>query len=191
MIKVINLFAKSEPHSGPEQRIIVFSAIFAGLLLLVDQVTKVLVDHNFALGESILIVKNFFSFTYVTNKGAAWGILNGYGWLLLTIAFLVMLAIIFFMRYLTEGFNERYVALMMIISGITGNSIDRIWRGEVIDFLDLHIAGCHWPPVFNVADSAICVGVFIFFLSNLLRSCSYKKGTAPTADSEQVTPAGE
>lgn len=191
MTKLINLFAKSEPHSGPERRIIAFSAIFAGLLLLVDQITKVLVDNNFALGESILIVKNFFSLTYVTNKGAAWGILSGYGWLLLAIAFLVMFAIIFFMRYLAEGFNERYVALMMIISGIIGNSIDRIWRGEVIDFFDLHIAGYHWPPVFNVADSAICVGVFVFFVSNLLRSWNDKKETAKTADSEQTAPIGE
>ena len=144
--------------------LLLFQRSLPGLLLLVDQVTKVLVDSNFALGESILIVKNFFSLTYVTNKGAAWGILSGYGWLLLAIAFLVMFAIIFFMRYLAEGFNERYVALMMIISGIIGNSIDRIWRGEVIDFFDLHIAGYHWPPVFNVADSAICVGGIHIFL---------------------------
>jgi len=172
---LIKLFAKSDPHSSSERKIIVFSVIIAGLLLLIDQITKVLIDHNFTLGESLLVVDNFFSLTYVTNKGAAWGILSGYGWLLLSIAAFVMIATIFFMRWLTEGFNERYLALAMIVSGIIGNSIDRIWRGEVIDFLDLHIANYHWPPVFNVADSAICVGVCIFFLSNIFRASKQKK----------------
>jgi len=172
---LIKLFLKSEPHSSSERKIIVFSVIVAGLLLLLDQITKVLIDSSFKLGESILVVNNFFSLTYVTNKGAAWGILSGYGWLLLLIAALVTGASIFFMRWLTEGFNERYLAIAMIISGIIGNSIDRIWRGEVIDFLDLHIANYHWPPVFNVADSAICVGVCIFFLSNIIRTSKQKK----------------
>lgn len=144
-------------------------------MLLADQTTKVLVDNSFKLGESVLIAENFFSLTYVTNKGAAWGILNGYAWLLLLIAAGVMAAAIFFMRWLTDGFNERYLALIMIISGIIGNSIDRIWRGEVVDFLDLHIANYHWPPVFNIADSSICVGVCIFFLSNLLRTAGHYK----------------
>jgi len=166
---LIKLFAKSEPHSRFERKIIVFSVIIAGLLLLIDQISKVLIHHSLKLGESVLVVNNFFSLTYVTNKGAAWGILSGYGWLLLLIAALVTAATIYFMRWLTEGFNERYLALAMIVSGIIGNSIDRIWRGEVVDFLDLHIGNYHWPPVFNVADSAICVGVCIFFLSNILR----------------------
>ncbi len=174
---MIKLFVKSEPHSSSERKIIVFSVIVAGLLLLTDQITKVLIDNSFKLGESVLVVNNFFSLTYVTNKGAAWGILSGYSWLLLVIAALVMGASIYFMRWLAEGFNERYLAIAMIISGIIGNSIDRIWRGEVIDFLDLHIANYHWPPVFNIADSAICVGVCIFFLSNVIRASKQKKET--------------
>ena len=160
---MIKLFGKSTPHSVSERRIIVFSAIIAGIILLGDQATKVLVANSFRLGESVLVVKGFLSLSYVTNKGAAWGILSGYGWLLLLIAAAVMGAAIFFMRWLTEGFNERYLALNLIISGIIGNSIDRIWRGQVVDFLDVHIAGYHWPPVFNIADSAICVGVCVFF----------------------------
>ncbi|MFA6713832.1 MAG: signal peptidase II [Victivallales bacterium] len=172
---MIKLFAKSTPHSSSERKIIAFSIIVAGLLLLADQISKMLVAHDFELGESVLLIKNFLSLTYVTNKGAAWGILNGYAWLLLLIATVVMGLIIYFLRWLTEGFHERYLALLMIISGIVGNSIDRIWRGEVVDFLDLHIANYHWPPVFNVADSAICVGVCIFLLSNLLRPARQKK----------------
>lgn len=172
---MIKLLGKSTPHSSSERKIIVLSIVIAGLLLLADQISKVLVEHGFKLGESVLLIKNFLSFTYVTNKGAAWGILDGYAWLLLLIAMLVMGLVIYFMRWLTEGFHERYLALLMIISGIVGNSIDRIWRGEVVDFLDVHVANYHWPPVFNVADSAICVGVCIFLISNLLRAAKQKK----------------
>jgi signal peptidase II len=186
---LINLIGKSTPHSSSERKIIAFSIIIAGLLLLADQISKVLVSHDFKLGESQLLIKNFLSFTYVTNKGAAWGILDGYAWLLLLIAMLVMGLVIYFMRWLTEGFHERYLALLMIISGIVGNSIDRIWRGEVVDFLDLHIANYHWPPVFNVADSAICVGVFIFLLSNLIRGAKQKKESDEhQADEHRTTP---
>ncbi|MDD5696977.1 MAG: signal peptidase II, partial [Victivallaceae bacterium] len=122
---MINLFARSMPHSRSERRIIVFSVIVAGLLLLADQVSKVVVADRFRLGESVLVVKNFFSLTYVTNEGAAWGIMTGYGWLLLVVAAAVTSAAIFLLRWLTEGFNERYLALTMVVSGIIGNSIDR------------------------------------------------------------------
>ena len=172
---LIKLFAKSPIHSSSERKIIVFSVIIAGIILLLDQISKVLIAHSFKLGESLVVINNFFSLSYVTNKGAAWGILSGYSWLLLLVAVLVATGAIVFMRYLTEGFNERYLALAMIISGIIGNSIDRIWRGEVVDFLDLHIGNYHWPPVFNIADSGICIGVCIFLLSNLLRSTKLDK----------------
>ena len=60
------------------------------------------------------------------------------------------------------------VALFMVVSGILGNSIDRLWRHEVVDFLDCYIGDKHWPA-FNVADSAICVGIGIYILSLMLR----------------------
>jgi signal peptidase II len=182
---LINIFAKSQPGSAAERKIIAWGAAIAAVLLVVDQITKILVERNFALGEHIQIIPGFFDLTYVTNKGAAWGILHGYGWLLLAIAIAVILVAVSTMRWLTEGWNERYLALFIVISGIIGNSIDRIWRGEVVDFLDFYVNGWHWPA-FNIADSAICVGVCVYFLSTLLRK-SDSKNTAK--DKIQSDPA--
>ncbi|OGV49966.1 MAG: signal peptidase II [Lentisphaerae bacterium GWF2_52_8] len=142
--------------------------VLAGILLLLDQISKFLVAGNISVGQKITIIPNFFNLTYITNPGAAWGILAGKGWLLLLISILVLFSIIFFLRSLTEGWNERYYGLCMVMSGIVGNMIDRIWRGEVVDFIQWYAGSYYWPS-FNVADSAITVGVAIFIISSLLR----------------------
>jgi len=147
------------------------------LLLVIDQITKAVVVQRIAIGEKITIIPDFFYLTHVTNRGAAWGILQGHGWLLLIIATVASCLIIIKLRWLTEGLIERYFIIFIIFSGIVGNSIDRIWRREVIDFLDFII----WPayrnatwqltswPSFNVADSAICIGVCAYFISLIMR----------------------
>ena len=93
---------------------------------------------------------------------------NGNNIILLTVAVVAFILIIIFFKAITEGFGERTIALFMIMSGIVGNSIDRIYRGSVVDFLDFHLHGWHWPS-FNIADSAICVGVAVMIISSLLR----------------------
>jgi len=165
---LIKLLKKSEPGSAGEKKLIAWCLFLAGFLLILDQATKIIAENRLTLGERIPIIPDFFNLTLITNKGAAWGILHGYAWLLLIIGAVVIGASIFFMRWLTEGWQERYFALFIVLSGVIGNSIDRIWRGEVIDFLDFYIKSWHWPA-FNVADSAICVGVTIFFLSVFFR----------------------
>lgn len=140
----------------------------AFFLLVLDQITKVLVEQKMVLGESIEIIKGFFSLTFVTNKGAAWGIFHGYGMVLFAIGIVVTLAAIYFLRKLCDGYAERYTAILMVISGVIGNSIDRIWRGEVVDFLDFYIKSYHWPA-FNIADCAICIGVGLYTLSVIMR----------------------
>ncbi|QSH40502.1 signal peptidase II [Lentisphaerota bacterium ZTH] len=163
-----------------------FSTLFAVGLLILDQITKILVESSLKLGERITVIPGFFDLTHITNKGAAWGILHGYGWLLLLIAAAVVVVAFLCIRWLTEGYNERYFAIFIVFSGIFGNSIDRIWRGQVVDFLDFYIyynREHHWPA-FNVADISICVGVGIYFLSTLLRS---DKNSDNTADKLQET----
>jgi signal peptidase II len=142
-----------------------------------------MVVHNIDLHEKISVIPGFFYLTYVTNKGAAWGILQGHGWLLLAVALLVSVLMFAFLRWLTEGWIERYLCVFIIFSGIIGNSIDRVWRREVVDFLDFIV----WPsfkhgafsltswPAFNIADSAICVGVIVYFISVYFREASRKK----------------
>ena len=92
---------------------------------------------------------------------------------------LVLAAAVFFLRQLSDGWIERYFAIFTVISGILGNSIDRIWRGAVVDFISLHYHEVYHYPIFNIADCAICVGIGVFLLSSLLRPDKEKK-TAPT-----------
>ena len=74
-----------------------------------------------------------------------------------------------------EGYAERYFALLLVLGGVVGNSIDRIWRGAVVDFFDFHWYDKFRWPVFNVADIAICIGVGLFVLSTLLRPSGKKE----------------
>jgi len=138
----------------------------AAAILILDQITKLLTVK--CITSAIPVIPGLFNLVYVKNPGAAWGILAGKGVLLLVISLLVLSLIIVYIRKLTEGWMERYLAISLICGGILGNSFDRIFRGSVVDFLDFFVGTHHWPA-FNVADSAICVGVFIFVISSWVR----------------------
>ena len=174
---------KDFKHNPGERLIVSCSAFLAALLLIVDQISKVLVTHHFMLHEQKTVIPGFFDLTYIVNRGAAWGILQGQVIVLLAIGVLVGVAVIVFMRWLTEGYTERYWAIFVILSGIIGNSIDRIWRGEVVDFLDFYIGQRHWPA-FNVADISICIGLSLYFLSLLLRA---QKNQVPTKKNKSIS----
>lgn len=147
--------------------------VFAVVAL--DQASKLAAKAY--ISEDVVRVLPFFNIVLVMNKGAAWGIFSGKSTFLLAISFAVLAAIILFHEKITEGWRERAYALSLIAGGIIGNTIDRIWWKAVVDFLDFHAFGSHWPA-FNVADSAICVGVGIFVISNFLRPESGKKNVA-------------
>lgn len=147
----------------------------AAFLVVLDQITKIVVVQYIPKHDAIQVIPGLFNLTYITNPGAAWGIMSGKGHLLLGISIAVLIMVIYFLRSLTEGCLERYFALFMIISGIIGNSIDRLWRQEVVDFLDFYISTHHWPS-FNVADSSITIGVTIYIASSLFRTQMKKPG---------------
>ena len=152
-----------------EERKTLFLSLILGLVFLIlDQLTKYWVVREIPFASRQAVIPGFFNLTYVTNTGAAWGILAGRYWLLLTVSAVVFIAAVWFLRYLTEGWKERYYAVMLILSGILGNCIDRVFRGAVVDFLQFYIGKFAWPS-FNVADSCICIGVFIYILSTLFR----------------------
>lgn len=166
---------ETPPVSLGNRRKLAVCAIIAAVLLLGDQLSKLLIVQKYFLHESTPVIPDIFSITYVRNFGAAWGIFSGQIWLLLLIAAVVVAAMIRFYDYLTERYFEREIALFMILSGVAGNSIDRIWRGAVIDFLDFHYKNVWSYPVFNIADIAICTGVGLFLLSGLIRPDREKK----------------
>ncbi len=142
------------------------------LTVVVDQVSKYWVFHNFFLFESRTILPGFFNLTYLTNNGAAFSILAGQPALWRQVFFigtaLVALVLIWlFQRSYGRDSRLYTVALALVAGGAVGNLIDRVRFGFVIDFLDFHIGTYHWPT-FNVADSAIFIGVSLFIFKNLV-----------------------
>ncbi len=146
-----------------------FLSIF--VILVLDQWTKLLVLARFEVpGETIVIIRDFFSFTYVRNTGAAFGLLATANpafrvpfFLLVPIFAMVFLSLLY--RDLPPKARWRALALGLVSGGAIGNLIDRIRLGYVVDFLDFHYRTDWYFPAFNVADSAICVGVGILLLS--------------------------
>lgn len=138
----------------------------SAVVLVLDQATKLYIDRRFALYESVTVIENFFHITYVRNKGAAFGMLSDSAFrvpFFITVATVAALGILWYLRQLREDQRLLQFALSLVFAGAVGNLIDRIRLGEVIDFLDVHWYQHHWPA-FNVADSAITVGVGLLLL---------------------------
>ena len=136
----------------------------------IDQITKAIARSILKPKGSITIIKNFFKFTYVENKGGAWGAFSGKLWLFIIIT-VIALGIMF---YLLKDFNlqnnKMYsIGLCLIIAGAIGNFIDRLALKYVTDFLDFYIFGYDFP-VFNVADICIVIGVFMLIVQILFFS---------------------
>jgi len=140
------------------------------VLVLADQFTKILVLGSFALGEGKEMT-GFFNLVRVHNAGAAFSFLAGAsGWQrwFFTALGLVAAVVIVWMLKNHPGQRLFCFALACILGGAVGNVIDRVLYGYVVDFLDFHWAGVHFPA-FNVADSAITVGAACLILDELLR----------------------
>lgn len=140
------------------------------VLLLADQFTKVLILGYYQLGDSTRVT-DFFNIVRVHNKGAAFSFLSdASGWQrwFFTGIGLVAAAVILWMLKSHSGQKLFAFALACILGGAIGNVIDRILYGYVVDFLDFHWAGSHFPA-FNIADSAISVGAACLILDELLR----------------------
>lgn len=134
--------------------------LIAGIGILLDQITKFLASIYL---DNIDIIPAFFSLTYVENKGAAWGILNNSTIVLVGISVIVLLLISKYISSTIEFTKLSVVSYGLLIGGIFGNLIDRIFRGFVIDFLNFNILGYNFP-VFNIADTMIVIGVILMFI---------------------------
>lgn len=148
-------------------RYVILAMVSVGTIML-DQASKIQIMQTMRLHESIPVIPNFFSLTYIRNPGAAFGILasSSNGFRLLFFGFtslfaLVLLGTIFFRLHHDDWIGRLSIA--GILGGAIGNLLDRLRFGEVIDFLDFYVQSYHWPA-FNVADAAISVGVcFLIF----------------------------
>lgn len=141
--------------------------IIAGILIVIDQITKWIVVKNMELYEQLIIIQDFFYFTSHRNKGAAWGILEGQMIFFYIITTIVVIGVIYYMQKYAKDSKLLAISLSFILGGAIGNFIDRLFRGEVVDFLDFIIFGYDYP-IFNVADSALLVGVILVLLATFL-----------------------
>lgn len=134
-------------------------------IVVADQWTKEWVRAAFVYGDMRPVVDGFFSLTYVRNTGAAWGMLGGHGLWLIALSIVMLVLLVGFRRSLLKDTVSHRIALGLLIGGIVGNLIDRLRFGYVVDFLHFYYRRFEWPS-FNIADSAICVGVGIYLLTS-------------------------
>lgn len=159
---------------------LIYLTSVTGVLVALDQITKIYVQTRFMLGESLEVIRGYFNLTYVQNPGAAFGFLarspevfrdNFF----LIIPPLAMILILYFLKTVKDNDHIQILALSLVFGGALGNYIDRLRVGYVIDFLDFHIQHRYSWPAFNIADSAIVCGIIILFILSFKESMENKK----------------
>jgi signal peptidase II len=139
------------------------------LVLALDQISKLLVIDQLTPYVDVIAVTGFFNLVHVHNTGAAFSLFADQpGWqrdFFIGVALIATGVILYLMRK-TQGRRTFSIALALILGGAIGNVIDRILYGHVIDFLDVYVAGWHWPA-FNIADSAISVGAVMLIIDGM------------------------
>jgi signal peptidase II len=143
----------------------------AALVLAADQFTKLWVRSSFAEEEMRVVIHGFFNLTYVRNRGGAFGIFQHRQMLFVVLSLATIAALVWFSRGITPRHRLCRVAVGLILGGALGNLADRLLVDRercVIDWLDVHWGAFHWPA-FNIADSAISVGVFVLLYYLLLK----------------------
>lgn len=148
-----------------------FIALFCAFL---DQVIKVCITWNMKLYQSIPIINNFFSITYVKNDGAAFSLFRNKTHLLLIISFIVIIFLIYYIIKQNKLTKLEAISYGLLLGGIIGNFIDRLLVGQVIDYLDFTFFSYHYP-VFNLADSTIVVGIILLCFIVLRRDLNDRR----------------
>ncbi len=136
------------------------------ILIILDQLTKALVINFLNLYDSVALLPSI-NFTFVVNYGFAFGLLNNPSLNQVLVSLVILVIILYFLFLLIKTQDRIFqYTLTLILAGAFGNFIDRIFRGFVIDFIDIYIGTYHWPA-FNIADSCITIG-FVVLMINIL-----------------------
>lgn len=163
-------------------------ALVAVAVLALDQLTKLAVLNYLDFAKERIVVKGFFKFVHWGNTGAAWSLFHGNNELLAIVSLVAFALLVIFRNRFEAHRPAGQIALGLLFGGIMGNLVDRLHpeRGHVIDFLYFYVekrgGGEAGFPAFNVADSAICVGVgLLFYLSWLNEEPKQEAGVGPPA----------
>lgn len=163
-----SLMVDTSPIESPKRGSFLLIAVVALSTIIADQISKQLILDTFQPGEILPVVPGFFNLTLTFNFGAAFGLWSSLppGWreCALGISITLALTVLFlFLRHPTQQSALSQASLAAVLGGALGNVIDRMRHGYVIDFLDAYWGSHHWPA-FNIADSAIVIGVAIVVL---------------------------
>ena len=148
-----------------------FQLAVAGLIVVADQLTKLVIRRDFELYDSTAVIPNLFSLTRIHNTGAAFGLLDGVDLpfktaLLAVVSVAALAGLVMFAVSLPELHRQARVGVALVVGGAAGNLIDRVWLGYVVDFVDVYWGGWHFWA-FNVADSAISIGMALIILDQI------------------------
>ena len=171
--------------AGSQQRQVLFLLVLGGSLIAFDRWTKVAVAATFPLYSSRPVLPGFFDLVHTRNTGIAFSMLNDASplireWLLPGFSALAIVAIFVVFWKQSQGAARIRWALALIVTGAIGNLYDRLAYGYVVDFLDFHVAGWHWPA-FNVADMCITIGAGLLLLDSLSKPSPADQGQPETA----------
>ncbi|WP_141680896.1 signal peptidase II [Caryophanon tenue] len=138
--------------------------LLAFFVILIDQWTKWLVVKNMELGERLIVWDPWFALLSHRNRGAAWGMLQGQIGFFTIVTIAVIIGVIYFYHKEAKGKPLMQASLMLLLGGAIGNFIDRLFRGEVVDFFDVLIPVIDYDfPIFNIADAALTISVVLLF----------------------------
>ncbi|AUJ51751.1 MULTISPECIES: signal peptidase II [Staphylococcus] len=149
------------------------SLIVAIVILIIDQLTKKIITATMNIGDSYEVIPHFLNITSHRNNGAAWGILSGKMGFFYIITLIILAVLIIFYIKETKYNAFMQVAISLLFAGALGNFIDRLFNGEVVDFIDTNIFGYDFP-IFNIADSSLTIGV-IFVIIALVKDATKKE----------------
>ncbi|MRH42186.1 lipoprotein signal peptidase [Aquibacillus halophilus] len=144
-----------------------FYYVIAALVIGLDQLTKWIIVTTMELRESIPVIDNLFYITSHRNTGAAWGILQGQMWFFYIVTVIVIVVIVYYIQKFALDSKLMGWSLALLLGGAIGNFIDRVFRKEVVDFFDVYI-GSYDFPIFNIADSALVVGVILVLIATFM-----------------------
>ncbi|MEA1901346.1 MAG: signal peptidase II, partial [Thermodesulfobacteriota bacterium] len=152
-------------------------AVIAGSVIIFDQITKAIILYSLPLYHSISVIPGCFSLTHIHNPGGAFGFMANQSPVLRSMIFLFFSAlavclIFYFYKKTPKEYSLLTAGFALIFGGAIGNLIDRIRFGKVVDFLDFYVGSLHWPA-FNIADSAISIGMVIFAYHFLFKKFPY------------------
>lgn len=140
--------------------------LLAVIVLILDQGSKYMVSHYMQVNQSITIIPHVFYLTSLRNTGAAWSILEGKMLFFYAVTIIVLVIVIYYMQKIGRFRPLLGSSLGLIIGGTLGNFIDRLIHGKVVDFIHVYI-GSYSYPIFNLADSALCIGAILLLIYSL------------------------